>query len=128
MKINSFDHIVITVRNLDETIAFYTKVLGMKEITFSAGRKALAFGAQKINLHKTVDDISPRAQNPLPGSADLCFVTDTPMEQVMAHFLSCGVTPVKGPTTKTGAISSLLSAYIYDPDGNLIEIANRIED
>jgi len=128
MQVSSIDHIVITVHDIDKTIAFYTRVLGMEPVSFAEGRKALVFGAQKINLHKFGEEIKPNAGNPLPGSVDICFLTDTPIQQVISHLDACDVAIIDGPTEKKGAGGPLLSIYIRDPEGNLIEIANRLND
>ena len=85
MKITALDHLVLTVANIEKSIAFYTQVLGMEEITFGEGRKALLFGRQKINLHQRGAEVLPNAQNAACGTADLCLLTDTPMaEQITA--------------------------------------------
>src|SRR5512146_3158854 len=85
MHIDSLDHLVLTVRDLEAAIDFYTRALGMTEVTFGAGRKALAFGPQKINLHQAGREFEPKADRPTPGSADLCFLTRTPVEQYAQH-------------------------------------------
>ena len=126
MKVNKLDHLVITAKNLDRTIAFYTRVLGMELVTFADGRKALQFGAQKINLHEAEKEFEPHALHPLPGSADLCFITETPMPLIISHLDSCEIPVIAGPLEKTGANGPLLSIYIHDPDGSLIEIANQV--
>lgn len=82
MQIDRLDHLVLTVRDIDASIDFYTRVLGMRAVTFGAGRKALAFGAQKINLHQAGGEFEPKAERPTPGSADLCFIVATPLEAV----------------------------------------------
>jgi catechol 2,3-dioxygenase-like lactoylglutathione lyase family enzyme len=127
MYITGLDHLVLTVEDIDETLSFYSTVLGMKQVSFDHNRKALQFGNQKINLHQQGDEIKPHAALPLPGSADLCFIADIPLEQVINHLLSCEVTILDGPATRTGASNPILSVYIRDPDGNLIEIANHTE-
>ncbi len=127
MKIIGIDHLVITVKDIDETVAFYTRILGMTAITFAEGRKGLVFGAQKINLHKAGEEIMPHSQNPVPGSTDICFITETPMPQVISHLASCSIEILAGPLQKSGAAGPLLSIYIKDPDSNLIEIANQIK-
>jgi catechol 2,3-dioxygenase-like lactoylglutathione lyase family enzyme len=124
MQIDRFDHIVLTVRDLAATIAFYTRVLGMREVTFGDARKALAFGRQKINLHVAGAEFRPHARTPVPGSGDFCFITETPLEDAMAHVRACGVAIEEGPVPKTGATGPLLSFYVRDPDGNLVEVAN----
>jgi catechol 2,3-dioxygenase-like lactoylglutathione lyase family enzyme len=90
MYITGLDHIVLTVKDIQTTIQFYTTVLGMKQVTFSKNRQALQFGTQKINLHQQNDEIEPHAAQPTPGSADLCFITDIPLVQVIEHVQSCG--------------------------------------
>ncbi|TDJ63051.1 MAG: VOC family protein, partial [Proteobacteria bacterium] len=89
-------------------------------------RTALTFGSQKINLHQAGKEFKPRALRPTPGSADVCFITETPLEQVMQHLRDCGIDIVEGPVDKTGAIGALKSVYIRDPDQNLIEISNYV--
>ena len=126
MKIDTLDHLVFTVRDIDETIAFYSSVLGMQPVTFAGGRKALAFGAMKINLHLAGKEFEPMAQQPTPGSADLCFVTSVPIPDVVAHLACCNVTLLEGPVERTGAQGPILSVYFRDPDMNLIEVSNRI--
>lgn len=124
IEIDRIDHIVLTVFDLDRTCDFYSRVLGMKPVTFGEGRRALAFGRQKLNLHLSGREFEPKALKPVPGAIDVCFITDTPLEQVVAHIESCGVKIVEGPVPKTGATGPLNSVYIRDPDGNLVEIAN----
>ncbi|CAM4481024.1 VOC family protein [Paenibacillus tarimensis] len=124
MKVESLDHIVLTVANIEKSIAFYTGLLGMKEVTFGGGRKALAFGDQKINLHEHGKEFEPKALSPRPGSADLCFVTGTPVEQYADFLSSHGVVIEEGPVSRTGAKGSIRSIYLRDPDGNLLELSN----
>jgi catechol 2,3-dioxygenase-like lactoylglutathione lyase family enzyme len=120
------DHLVLTVADLDRTIAFYTKVLGMAEVAFGAGRRALRFGDQKINLHQAGAEFKPHAAAPTRGSADLCFITATPLVQAMAHVRDCGVAIEVGPVMRTGATGAIESFYVRDPDGNLVEVANYV--
>jgi catechol 2,3-dioxygenase-like lactoylglutathione lyase family enzyme len=127
MQVDSLDHLVLTVRDLQASIDFYTRALGMSEVTFGAGRKALAFGTQKINLHLAGKEFEPKAERPTPGSADLCFLTATPVEQYAQHLAALGIEIVEGPVARTGAVGPLLSIYVRDPDDNLIEIANLRE-
>lgn len=127
MKVERLDHLVLTVRDVPVTCTFYARVLGMTEITFGAGRKALAFGSQKINLHLYRHEFEPKAASPVPGSADLCFVTATPLVQVIAHLQACDVAILEGPVARTGALGPITSVYFRDPDGNLIEVANYAE-
>ena len=122
--IEAIDHLVLTVADMDGACEFYGRVLGMETVTFAGGRKALVFGRQKFNLHQAGAEYVPHARNPVPGSADLCLITKTPIGQVMAHLLSCAVTVEEGPVAKTGATGPITSVYFRDPDGNLIEVSN----
>jgi catechol 2,3-dioxygenase-like lactoylglutathione lyase family enzyme len=122
--IDRLDHLVLTVRDIATTCAFYTQVLGMRQVTFGDGRRALAFGQQKINLHQAGAEFEPKAQRPTPGSADLCFLTGVRLEEVIVHLGNQGVAILEGPVARTGAVGLLRSVYIRDPDQNLIEIAN----
>ncbi|MGB4947825.1 MAG: VOC family protein [Candidatus Competibacter denitrificans] len=126
MKIDSLDHLVLTVKDINTTASFYSKVLGMDIITFGGGRKTLSFGAQKINLHQHKKEFEPKAQQPTPGSADLCFLTSAPLPEVVSHLTSCNVTVIEGPIQRTGATGAILSVYFRDPDMNLIEVSNRV--
>ncbi len=118
------DHLVLTVRDLEATCAFYERVLGMTREEFGEGRVALHFGRQKINLHPAGGAFEPKAARPTPGSADLCFITETPLEEVTAHLGDCGVEIVEGPVERTGAEGQITSLYLRDPDGNLIEVSS----
>lgn len=124
MHIDHLDHLVLTVRDVDATIAFYERVLGMRAVTFGAGRRALAFGSQKINLHPASAPMAPHALQPTPGSGDLCFIAATPLAEVIAHLEAQGVAVELGPVQRTGATGPILSVYFRDPDGNLIEVSN----
>jgi catechol 2,3-dioxygenase-like lactoylglutathione lyase family enzyme len=124
MEISRLDHLVLTVRDIEATCRFYESVLGMQTVSFAAGRKALKFGQQKINLHQQGKEFEPKAQAPTPGSADLCLLTDLPLQQVIEHLQACLVPIIEGPVQRTGAEGPILSVYLRDPDGNLLEIAN----
>jgi catechol 2,3-dioxygenase-like lactoylglutathione lyase family enzyme len=124
MELDRLDHLVLTVADVARSIDFYTRVLGMREVTFGEGRKALAFGRHKLNLHQAGREFLPHALAPLPGSADLCFVAATPLEAAMAHVRACGVAIEEGPVARTGATGAMTSFYLRDPDGNLIEVSN----
>ena len=126
MQIERLDHLVLTVQDITRTCEFYERVLGMQTVTFGNGRKALQFGQQKINLHEVGKEFEPKALKPVAGSADLCFITLIPLTEVLAHFQACHVSVIEGPVKRVGAIGTLLSAYIRDPDGNLIEVANYV--
>lgn len=121
--IDRLDHVVLTVRDVDATCAFYTRVLGMEVVTFGEGRKALHFGRQKFNLHPAGRELEPKADAPTPGSADFCLITTTPMTDVVRHLKSCGVTITEGPGLRTGALGAIESVYFRDPDGNLVEVS-----
>lgn len=127
MHIDSLDHLVLTVKNLDRSIAFYTNILGMELVRFGVNqeRVALAFGQQKINLHLYGHEFEPKAKLPTPGSADLCFLTSLPLAQVCQHLQQNNITIEEGPVLRTGAQGKILSIYLRDPDQNLIEIANQ---
>ena len=124
MNIEAIDHIVLTVKDINSTCAFYTQVLGMQVTIFGGGRKALSFGEQKINLHQYGQEFEPKAKKPTPGSADLCFVTVIPISEVIEHLDVHGVEILEGPVRRTGAIGTIKSVYFRDPDGNLVEISN----
>jgi catechol 2,3-dioxygenase-like lactoylglutathione lyase family enzyme len=126
MKIRAIDHVVLTVRDIERTLSFYEKALGMQAVSFGEGRRALAFGEQKLNLHQAGREFEPKAQVPTPGSVDLCLLTDEPLDEVVAHLRRSGVAIELGPVAKTGARHPLRSIYFRDPDGNLIEVANEV--
>lgn len=123
MNITALDHLVLTVADMEKSLAFYTQVLGMEEITFGEGRKALLFGRQKINLHLRGAEVLPNAQNAACGTADLCLLTDTPLPQVLAELQQHGIEPLSGIVPRTGATGAIESVYLRDPDGNLLEIS-----
>jgi len=112
------------VNDIEATCSFYKRVLGMKVVVFGGGRKALSFGAQKINLHQKGKEYEPKALKPTPGSGDLCFITSVPMSEVIAHLTSCGIEIIEGPVRRTGATGPIISVYFRDPDLNLIEVSN----
>ena len=128
MQVNRIDHLVLTVRDIDATVAFYQRVLGMQRIEFAAGRIALGFGAQKINLHQAGAEFEPRAQHAVPGSADLCFVIDTPLAEAIEQLRAQNVHVIEGPVPRSGATGAITSAYLRDPDGNLLELSNYSND
>lgn len=125
--IERLDHLVLTVKNLSRTIDFYTGILGMELVTFGANRKALSFGQQKINLHEVGSEFEPKAQEPRPGSADLCFITTVPVPELLEELRQRAIEIVDGPIQRTGALGDITSIYIRDPDGNLIELSNYEE-
>ncbi len=128
IKIDRLDHLVLTVKDICVTCDFYSQVLGMDIVSFGDKRKALAFGNQKINLHESEKEFEPKAGMPVPGSADLCLITTTPLNDAIAYFRSEKVEILEGPVTRTGASGPILSIYIRDPDKNLLEISNYFND
>ena len=124
MKVDQLDHLVLTVDDIAATCEFYMAVLGMELVTFGDDRKALRFGSQKINLHEKGKEFEPKAHQPTPGSADLCFVTQVPLEDVIGHLKRHGVEITEGPVKRTGASGPIQSVYFRDPDMNLIEVSN----
>lgn len=127
MRVTSIDHVVLTVKDIGKTVSFYTEVLGMEARTFADGRTALHFGAQKLNLHPSSRVLDPNVKHATPGSADICFLVDQPVEEWMQHLARHGVRVILGPVQRTGARGQLRSIYLYDPDENLVELANRTE-
>ena len=126
VAIASLDHLVLYCADVDATIAFYVRALGMDAVSFGGGRRALAFGAQKINLHASGREYVPHAGNPARGAGDFCLLTSVPLDEVIAHFGALGIPIVEGPVAKTGAVGPLRSVYVRDPDGNLVEVANQV--
>ena len=124
IRIDRIDHVVFTVFDLERTIDFYSRVLGMEPVTFAGGRRGLSFGRQKFNLHQAGREFAPKALKPAPGAIDLCLITETPLAQVMESLKGHGVTIIQGPVDKTGAMGPIKSVYFRDPDGNLIEVSN----
>jgi catechol 2,3-dioxygenase-like lactoylglutathione lyase family enzyme len=123
ITIDRLDHLVLTVASIERSCAFYETVLGMTREVFGADRVALRFGQQKFNLHEVGHEFEPKARLATAGSADLCFLTGT-LAEVEAHFAMLGVAIELGPVLRAGAVGSILSLYLRDPDGNLIEISN----
>ena len=122
-RIDRLDHLVLTVADLDATVAFYVDTLGMSVETFGGGRTALHFGSSKINVHVAGQEVEPKADRPTPGSADLCFVVGGPVEDVAAGLADAGVAVEVGPVDRTGAQGPIRSVYVRDPDHNLVELA-----
>jgi catechol 2,3-dioxygenase-like lactoylglutathione lyase family enzyme len=124
--IGHLDHLVLTTRDLDACVDFYTRVLGMGLETFGAGRRALRFGNQKINLHVAGKEFEPKADRPTPGALDLCFICDRPLDEVIARLGALGVPIIEGPGPRTGATGPIRSVYVRDPDRNLIELSEPL--
>ncbi len=128
IKLETLDHLVLTVANIDATLRFYQAVLGMQAEQFRPAdgttRTALKFGSQKINLHQAGAEFEPKARRATPGMADLFFLTETELGEWQGHLEANGIEIEEGPIGRTGATGPILSLYIRDPDGNLIEISN----
>lgn len=126
-KLKALDHLVLTVGDIAASVRFYTEVMGMQAQAFRGSdgteRQALLFGQQKINLHQAGQEFEPKAAVPMRGSADLCFLTDAPLEVWLAQFADHHVTVEEGPVQRTGATGAIMSLYVRDPDGNLIEVS-----
>ena len=127
MHIDRLDHLVLTVADIDRTCSFYQQVMGFEVVNFRGNRKALSFGWQKINLHQLGHEFEPKALRPTAGSADLCLIATTPLQQVMEELGAAGIAIEEGPVERTGARGAIRSVYIRDPDQNLIEISNYAE-
>jgi len=121
--IDRVDHLVLTVADIEQTIDFHVRVLGMEPVTFGAGRRALRFGRHRLNLHQAGRELDPKARRPTPGSTDVCLVTTTPLDRVVAHLRACEVPIEEGPVSRTGATGPITSVYVRDPDGNLVEVS-----
>ena len=126
MHVNRIDHLVLTVADIEHSVEFYGRVLGMRRIEFAGGRIALQFGAQKINLHQSGREFEPKAQRVMPGSADLCFIIDTPIAEAIDQIRGHGIDIIEGPVERSGATGAIVSVYLWDPDGNLLELSNYI--
>jgi len=125
VRIRSLDHLVLTVADIEATVAFYER-LGLRREVFGGRRVALSFGEQKINLHAAGGEIMPHAQLPTPGSADLCFLVDGRIEDVAAELAAAGIEVEIGPVDRTGAQGPLRSLYLRDPDANLVELSEPV--
>ena len=121
MKFTGIDHLVLTVEDVEASCAFYAD-LGAEVVTFGEDRKALRFGDQKINLHGVENDHVLVASEPTPGSGDFCLLTETPIEKVERRLRNRGVEIVAGPVERSGAVGTISSLYVRDPDANLVEI------
>jgi len=122
MRVRSLDHLALTVADVEATVDFYSRALGMEPDTFGDGRRALRFGEQKLNLHRFGAEIEPHARRPTPGSADLCFVVDG-LDGILDELRELGIPIEAGPVDRTGALGPIRSVYFRDPDANLVEVA-----
>ena len=121
--IDRLDHLVLTVADIEATVRFYERALKMRREDLGAGRVALRFGQQKLNLHEAGRELDPKARHPTPGSADLCFIATVPLEAVKAALARADITVEEGPVPRTGALGPMHSTYVRDPDGNLVEVS-----
>lgn len=126
MRIRAIDHFVLVVLSIETTVEFYTRVLGLEARETAAGRWALHFGNQKINLQHLHLIVDKQTLHPNRGAGDFCLLTDTPIAEVVSHLERQGVKVIAGPVQRTGATGSILSVYFYDPDENLVEVSNLI--
>ncbi len=124
ITIDGLDHIVLTVADVEATCEFYGRVLGFEPVCFDGERVALVFGQQKINLHPVDNAYAPKAKSPMLGAGDFCFISKTPMGDIISHLKDQGVEIIEGPGRRTGALGSIMSVYFYDLDGNLVEVSN----
>lgn len=124
VELDRLDHFALTVRDVEQTCAFYEKVLGMARESFEEGRVALRFGRHRININPNPNERSRKAAVPIPGSAEFCVIVTTPLNVVVAHLRSCGVELEHGPEETTGAEGIIRSIWFRDPDGNLVEVAS----
>jgi catechol 2,3-dioxygenase-like lactoylglutathione lyase family enzyme len=125
MQIERLDHLVLTVASIPTSLDFYQRVLAF-EPREKDGRWSLHFSQQKINLHQADHTFDPKAAHPTPGSADLCFITSNTPEQTITHLKALNIPIEEGPIERTGALGKMTSVYFRDPDGNLLEVANYL--
>jgi catechol 2,3-dioxygenase-like lactoylglutathione lyase family enzyme len=116
------DHLVLCVRDVSATIAFYERVLGMTAREERPGKWSLHFGSNKLSLQDALAAPSI-ARETVPGSGNFCVLADEPMEAILAHLAREGIAVVDGPGERDGATGTILSVYVRDPDGNLVEIS-----
>lgn len=126
VRIERLDHVALTVSDLDATCTFYQQALGMEPVTLTGERRALRFGRQTLHLRQVGGDRDPWPRHGVPGAADLCFVTEVPLDEIAPHLAVCGVGILEGPVERPGAEGMVVSIYLHDPDGNLIELSNEI--
>jgi catechol 2,3-dioxygenase-like lactoylglutathione lyase family enzyme len=122
MKIERIDHLNLTVADIERSVAFYKQVLGMEAESMGERRAALHFGQQKIHLDAAGSALPMSGEKRMP--AHICFITQEPVAEVMAHLERCGVPVRMGPGPRAGAIGTIQSIYIDDPDRNSIEISS----
>ena len=123
MKITEIDHVVLTTTDLEACLRFYTDILGMEKRETN-GRFSLWFGRHKINIHTRPAEFLPAAENPVPGSLDLCFEMEDDITSVYAELKSKNAPLITGIVERNGAKGKMQSVYLRDPDGNLVELAS----
>lgn len=126
--IDHIDHVALTVASIKRACKFYSEKLGMEIVTFGNDRKALKFGGHKINLHQLGNEPEPKARNVHPGSVDICFITKTRVEKVREELIAKNVVLISEVVPRLGAMGEIRSIYFHDPDGNLLEISNYIDE
>ena len=126
MELETIDHVVLTVRDIPASVVFYSRVLGMRDVVFGENRHALVFGRCKLNLHQAGREFEPKAAHPAPGAVDLCLLARTPIADIVRHLAAHDVAIEEGPVERTGAQGPILSVYVRDPDGNLIELSHPL--
>jgi len=126
ISIQSIDHLVLTVQNIQTSCHFYKTVLAIDSVEFKPGRYALCFGQQKINLHQASHEFTPHAKHPTPGATDLCFLTKNTIQDIVNHLSIHDIEIEEGPVERTGAQGAIMSVYLRDPDGNLLELSTLI--
>lgn len=128
MRVTHLDHLLLTVKSIDASVDFYQKTLGMKQQNLADQSVALLFGDQKINLHQAKSAIPPAAARGVPGSADLCFIVNSTMDEMLSHLARLNVPLIEGPVRRSGATGKIDSVYIRDPDGNLLELSQYVTE
>ncbi|WP_116209287.1 VOC family protein [Streptomyces olivoreticuli] len=126
MRVDRLDHLVLTVKNIDATVAFYTTVLGMRAVTFDGGGHSVTFGHSKINLHQAGREFELKAEHPTPGNGDLCFIVDQGIDEIIAELAAHDIAVEEGPVERAGATGTMTSVYLRDPDDNLIELSHYL--
>lgn len=124
MRVAQLDHLVLIVRDMEATLDFYTRLLGMEQVAMTGGRRGLLFGTQQITVYPVGTYGSLHAAVMAPGAADICLILATPVAEAVAELAAAGVAIIAGPVARVGAQGPITSIYFRDPDGNLIELAN----
>lgn len=125
LTVDRIDHVVMNCRDVEASVAWYQRVLGMAREEFGKDRHiALKFGRQKFNMRQTGRADWWSVENDAPGALDLCFITHQPADEVVAHLEHCGIEILRGPEQQTGALGPMTSVYFHDPDRNLVEVAS----